>query len=149
MTSSHRVEHWFCRGHGKEFASDVHEPLKQGDFYWSAMPEGELQDLFSQPAPTAEYLEDWLLRCCEIVDQYRPKLFYFDWWIQHSAVKPYLQKFAAYYYNRAQEWGEKVTISYKHDSFAFGTATVDIERSNFAQAQPSHWQTDTAIARNS
>jgi alpha-L-fucosidase len=147
--SSHRVEHWFFMGHGKEFASDVHEPLEQGDFYWPAMPEGDLQDLFSQPVPTAEYLEDWLLRCCEIVDQYKPKLFYFDWWIQHSAVKPYLQKFAAYYYNRAREWGEEVTISYKHDSFAFGTATVDIERGKFAHAQPFHWQTDTAIARNS
>lgn len=147
--SSHRVEHWFFMGHGKEFASDVHEPLMQGDFYWPAMPEGDLQDLFSQPAPTAEYLDDWLLRCCEIVDKYRPKLFYFDWWIQHSAVKPYLQKFAAYYYNRAQEWGETVTISYKHDAFAFGTATVDIERGKFAQSQSFRWQTDTAIARNS
>ncbi|HPF88934.1 MAG TPA: alpha-L-fucosidase, partial [Candidatus Limiplasma sp.] len=75
--------------------------------------------------------------------------FYFDWWIQHSAVRPYLKKFAAYYYNRAAEWGEEVTICYKHDAFAFGTATVDIERGKFAQVQPFRWQTDTAIARNS
>ena len=147
--SSHRVEHWFFLGHGKEFDSDIHEPLKLGDFYWPSMPEGELQDMFSKPEPTAEFLEDWLLRCCEIVDNYKPKLFYFDWWIQHSAVRPYLKKFAAYYYNRAAEWGEDVTISYKHDAFAFGTATVDVERGKFAQAKPFRWQTDTAIARNS
>ncbi len=147
--SSHRVEHWFFLGHGKEFDSDVHEPLKRGDLYWPSMPEGEQQDLFSKPDPTDEFLEDWLLRCCEIVDNYRPKLFYFDWWIQHSAVRPYLKKFAAYYYNRAAEWGEAVTITYKHDAFAFGTATVDIERGKFAHAKPFRWQTDTAIARNS
>jgi len=147
--SSHRVEHWFFMGHGKEFESDIQEPLTCGDFYWPAMPEAEHHDLFSEPAPTKEFLEDWLIRCCEIVDRYHPKQFYFDWWIQHSAVKPYLRKFAAYYYNRAEEWGEEVTICYKHDAFPFGTATVDIERGKFAGIQPFHWQTDTAIARNS
>ena len=147
--SSHRVEHWFFMSHGREFPSDVHDPMQRGDFYWPAMAEGDQHDLFSEPAPSREFMEDWLLRCCELVDAYRPKVFYFDWWIQHSAVKPYLQKFAAYYYNRAREWGEDVTITYKHDAFPFGTATVDIERGKFASAQPFRWQTDTAIARNS
>ncbi len=147
--SSHRVEHWFFMGHGKEFPSDIQEPLKRGDFYWPAMPEGDHHDVLSKPTPTREFLEDWLVRCCELVDRFKPKEFYFDWWIQHGAVKPYLKKFAAYYYNRAQEWGEEVTICYKHDAFPFGTATVDIERGKFAQAQPFRWQTDTAIARNS
>ena len=147
--STHRVEHWFFMGHGKEFESDIKEPLKRGDFYWPAMPEANHHDLFSEPAPTQEYLEDWLCRCCEIVDKYKPKAIYFDWWIQHSAVKPYLKKFAAYYYNRADEWGEGVVINYKHDAFAFGTAVVDIERGQFADVKPYIWQTDTAVAKNS
>lgn len=147
--SSHRVEHWFFMGHGKDFDSDIKEPLKRGDFYWPAMPEADHHDLFSKPAPSDEYLEDWLCRCCEIVDKYRPKIIYFDWWIQHSAVKPYLKKFAAYYYNRAEEWGKEVVINYKHDAFAFGTAVVDIERGQFADAKPYIWQTDTAAAKNS
>ena len=82
--SSHRVEHWFFMGHGREFDSDIKEPLRRGDFYWPAMPEPDHQDLFSEPAPSAEYLEDWLCRCCEIVDKYRPKIIYFDWWIPVS-----------------------------------------------------------------
>lgn len=147
--SSHRVEHWFFMGHGREFDSDVKEPMELGDFYWPANAEANHYDLFSVPTPTEEFLEDWLLRCCELVDLHHPKLVYFDWWIQHSSVKPYLKKFAAYYYNRAEEWGQEVTICYKHDSFAFGTATVDIERGKFSQSQPFNWQTDTAIARNS
>ncbi|MCR5032302.1 MAG: alpha-L-fucosidase, partial [Lachnospiraceae bacterium] len=99
--------------------------------------------------PTDEFLEDWLCRCCEIVDKYRPKIVYFDWWIQHSSVKKYLRKFAAYYYNRAVEWGEGVVINYKHDAFPFGSAVVDIERGQFADVKPYLWQSDTTVAKNS
>lgn len=146
--SSHRVEHFFFLGHGREFDSDIKEPLVCGDFYWPSLPEPDHHDLFS-PDPPKEFLEDWLLRTCEIVDRYRPKLVYFDWWIQHSSMKPYLKKFAAYYYNRAAEWGEEVAINYKHDAFMFGTAVVDIERGQFAESKPYFWQTDTSVARNS
>ena len=146
--SSHRVEHWFFMGHGREFESDITDDEKYGDFYYPAMPEPNHHDLFSKPTPTKEYLEDWLVRCCEIVDRFQPKIIYFDWWIQHSAVKPYLKKFAAYYYNRAEEWGGGV-INYKHDAFMFGCAVVDIERGQFADAKPFIWQTDTAVAKNS
>lgn len=147
--SSHRAEHWFFMGHGKEFDSDVKEPLVRGDFYWPAMPERDHHDLFSEPVPSEEYLQDWLIRTCEIIDEYKPKIVYFDWWIQHSAFRPYIKKLAAYYYNRAHEWGTEVVINYKHDAFLFGTAVPDVERGQFSAVQPYYWQTDTAIALNS
>ncbi len=147
--STHRVEHWFFMGHGREFDSDIKEPMQRGDFYWPAMPEGNHHDLYSEPTPTEEFLQDWLVRCCEIVDKYQPRLMYFDWWIQHHSVKPYLKKFAAYYYNRAAEWGIDVAITYKHEAFMFGCAVPDVERGQFAEIKPFFWQTDTAIARNS
>ncbi len=143
--SSHRVEHWFFMGHGKDFDSDIKEPLKRGDFYWPSMPEADHMDIHSSPAPSREFLEDWLCRCCEIVDKYRPKIIYFDWWIMHVAVKPYLKKFAAYYYNTVADG----VINYKLDAFPFGTAVLDIERGQFAEAKPFIWQTDTAVATNS
>ncbi len=147
--SSHRIEHWFFMSHGKEFESDITDDEKEGDFYYPAQPEQNHHDLFSTPYPSKEFMEDWLVRCCELVDNYNPKIIYFDWWIQHAAAKPYLKKFAAYYYNRAAERGEEVVINYKHDAFMFGTAVPDVERGQFADAKPYIWQTDTAVARNS
>ena len=147
--STHRIEHWFFMGHGKEFESDITDKEEPGDFYWPAMPERDHHDLFSEPAPTKEFLEDWMIRTCELIDRYRVKELYFDWWIQHASAKPYLRKIAAYYYNRALSWGEEVMIAYKHDAFMFGTAVVDIERGQFSEVKPFAWQTDTAIAKNS
>lgn len=147
--SSHRAEHWFFMGHGKDFDSDIKDPMQRGDFYWPAMPEPDHYDLFSEPAPSEEYLQDWLSRTCELIDNYRPKVLYFDWWIQHQAFRPYLKKLAAYYYNRAAEWGQGVVIAYKHDAFMFGSALVDIERGQFADVKPYYWQTDTSVALNS
>lgn len=148
-TSSHRGEHWFFMGHGREFDSDIHEPMAKGDFYWPAMPEADNQNLTSQPCPTEEYLEDWLARTAEIILNYQPKLLYFDWWIQHRAFKPYLKKLAAFYYNCGHRWGQDVMICYKHDAMMFGSGIPEVERGGFAQAKPYPWQTDTAVARNS
>lgn len=148
-TSTHRAEHWWFMSHGKEFDSDVKEPLKKGDFYWPAMPEPAPDDLYSPPYPSDEYLKDWMVRCAEIIVKYKPKLLYFDWWIQHQAFKPYLLKLAAFYYNMGRSWGEDVMFCYKHDAMAFGTAIPDVERGGFAEPKPYYWQTDTAVAHNS
>ncbi|MDR3276880.1 MAG: alpha-L-fucosidase, partial [Treponema sp.] len=173
-TSSHRAEHWFFLGHGKDFDSDVREPLRRGDFYWPSMPEPDHQDLYGKPEPSEEYLQDWLLRCCELVDSYRPALLYFDWWVQHRAFKPYLKKFAAYYQNRALQWGApaggcgadscsagscsagscsagicSAGICYKHEGMMFGSGIVELERGGFAECKPYKWQTDTPTAVNS
>jgi alpha-L-fucosidase len=123
--------------------------MKRGDFYWPAMPEPDNQDLYSKPYPTEEFLDDWLVRTCEIIDKYQPALLYFDWWIQHEAFKGHLKKLIAYYYNRGEEWGKRVAVCYKHDALSFGTGIVEVERGAFADVKAFPWQTDTAVARNS
>jgi alpha-L-fucosidase len=65
------------------------------------------------------------------------------------AWKPYLKKFAAYYYNRAAEWGAGVAINYKYNAYAYGSAVYDLERGQLAAINPRLWQTDTAVAKNS
>jgi alpha-L-fucosidase len=99
--------------------------------------------------PNEEFLDDWLVRTCELVDKYQPQLVWFDWWIEQPVFRSYLQQFAAYYYNRGVQWGRGVAINYKHEAFPEGTAVFDIERGQFTDLRPLFWQTDTAVSKNS
>ncbi len=155
--STHRAEHYFFMNLGRTFESDVDPDAEWFDFYAPAVDDARFgaQTMFATcedvngAEPDRAWLEDWMVRTCEIIDKYRPKLIYFDWWIQNRAFKPYLKKIAAYYYNRADEWGEEVTIDYKHNAFAPGTATLDIERGALGEIFSQPWQTDTAIGKRS
>ncbi len=138
--SSHRAEHWWFFDGGMKFDSDVQDPRCAG-LYGPAQPQ-------SLP-PNEQFLDDWLARCCELVDKYRPQLFWFDWWIEQPAFRPYLQRFAAYYYNRAAQWDLGVAINYKNQAFPRGAAVYDIERGQQADVDPFFWQTDTSVSRNS
>lgn len=152
--STHRAEHYFFMNMGRTFESDVNDP-EYADFYGPAVycKEFHSHDLHKHTADTysvgasEEWLEDWLVRTCELVDRYRPSVLYFDWWIHNHSFKPYLKKLAAYYYNRADEWGKEVTINYKHEAFPPTVATFDVERGALSGISPSYWQTDTAIGK--
>jgi alpha-L-fucosidase len=138
--SSHRAEHWWFFNGGMRYASDVRDPAF-ADLYGPAQQEAL--------PPNEEFLEDWLLRTCELVDKYRPQLVWFDWWVEQPAFEPYLRAFAAYYYNRAAEWGRGVVINYKNKAFPVGTAVFDVERGQLDNISAHFWQADTAVAHNS
>ena len=154
--SSHRAEHYFFMNPGRGFDSDINDEA-YADFYGPAVYEepfwpenvfANAENPYSEGA-SEEWLTDWLVRTCELIDKYQPSILYFDWWIQNHSFKPYLKKLAAYYYNRAEEWGKEVTINYKHEAFAPGVATFDVERGALADISPVPWQTDTAIGKQS
>ncbi|GAA2753877.1 alpha-L-fucosidase [Amnibacterium kyonggiense] len=136
--SSHRAEHWWFMNGGARFDSDVLDP-RTIDFYGPAQRE--------ESAPNERFLEDWLLRTVEIIDGYRPQVLWFDWWIEQPAFEPYRRMLAAYYYNRAAEWGREVVINYKWDAFAEGSAVYDIERGAMGGIRPDVWQSDTAVSK--
>jgi len=137
--SSHRAEHWWFLNGGMAFDSDVQD-ANYYDFYGPAQPE---QD------PSNAYMDDWLARCQELVDKYHPQIFWFDWWIGRSSFKPYLQQFAAYYFNRGAEWKKGVAINYKNDAFPDKVGVLDLERGGLGGIRDSLWQTDTSVAKNS
>jgi alpha-L-fucosidase len=151
--SSHRAEHWFFFNGGMEFDSDVQDP-QYYDFYGPAKPgprhdAAEWRSKDWTPRPHGKFLDDWLARTCELVDKYQPQVVWFDWWIEQAVFEPYLQKFAAYYYNRGEEWGKGVAINYKFQSFPEGTAVYDVERGQLKEIRPYFWQTDTSVSKNS
>ncbi|WP_035172022.1 alpha-L-fucosidase [Caldanaerobius polysaccharolyticus] len=146
--SNHRAEHWWFFDGGMKFDSDVRDP-RYRDFYGPARPAPKDLGSVEESPPDEEFLEDWLLRVCELVDKYQPQIVWFDWWIQNLAFKPYLRKFAAYYYNRAVEWNKEVAINYKYNAYEEGTAVFDIERGQFSDIRQRFWQTDTSVSKNS
>ncbi len=135
--SSHRAEHWWFYNGGKEFDSDVRTGT------WDALYGPAQSD---KVQPDAAFLDNWYARTCELVDKYHPQLVWFDWWIEQPAFAPYLQKFAAHYYNRGLEWNEGVAINYKNKSFAPEAAVLDIERGKLGEIRPLFWQTDTSVS---
>lgn len=147
--SSHRAEHyWFFNGGRQIPESDVNDPAFDSLYGPAAGITRDHSNLYDN-TPTEEHMQDWLVRTCEIVDKYRPKLIFFDWWIQQYAWKPYLRKFAAYYYNRAAQWGEEVAIDAKFDAYVHGSAVKDLERGQLDHITPDLWQNDTSVAKNS
>lgn len=151
--SSHRAEHWWYFNGGRKFDSDVQDPA-YADLYGPAMPgpapgTEEWKSKDWTPRPDTRFRGDWLARCCELVDKYRPQLVYFDWWIEQQAFEPYRRAFAAYYYNRGREWDRGVVINYKHQAFPEGIAVYDVERGQLADISPRFWQMDTSLSKNS
>lgn len=154
--SSHRAEHYFFMNPGRLCDSDVNDESYR-DFYGPAVYNEAFDpkiihkttaDTYSEGA-SEEWLQDWLVRTCELIDRYQPAVLYFDWWIHNHSFKPYLKKLAAYYYNRAEEWGKEVTINYKHEAFPPTVAVFDVERGALSGISPLYWQTDTAIGKQS
>ncbi len=145
--SSHRAEHWWFMNGGRAFPSDVQDP-ELADLYGPAQEEA---DVVSE-----EYLRNWLARCVELIDNLRPRIVWFDWWIERPEFEPYRRQFAAFYYNRSEQWAREfpheapgVAINYKYGSFPEGSAVLDIERGQLAAIRPLFWQTDTSVARTS
>lgn len=138
--SSHRIEHWWFLQGGRKFDSDVMNP-EFADFYGPAREQNETM--------SPEFMNDWLLRCTELIDKYQPQLFWFDWWIEQPALEPYRKSLASYYYNKGLEWNKGVAINYKNSSFPDGTAVYDIERGSSKVGKKYPWQTDTSIGKKS
>ncbi len=152
--SSHRAENYWFMSDCREFDSglqDIYyqEPYGYAVKLWEPTPLNEPSHDINFTGASKEHLDDWLVRSCELVDKYQPQTVWFDWWIQNHSFKPYLKKFAAYYYNRGREWNKEVAINYKYDAFAKGTAVFDVERGQLANIRNRFWQTDTSIAKNS
>jgi alpha-L-fucosidase len=145
--SSHRAEHYFFMNGGRAFPSDVQDS-KYASLYGPAHV-GPTRANQWAGHPDQAYLDDWLARSAELVDKYRPDLVWFDWWIGQKEFEPYLQEFAAYYYNDAARRHSTAVINYKYTAFPEKTAVLDIERGQLDRSRALFWQTDTSVSNQS
>ncbi|MEP7321678.1 MAG: alpha-L-fucosidase [Saprospiraceae bacterium] len=138
--SSHRIEHWWFMNSGQRYDTDVNSG-KFDDLYGPARAQNE--------TISPEFMNDWLMRNIELVNNYQPQLFWFDWWIEQAAMEPYRKSFASYYYNKGLEWNKGVVINYKNESFPGNSAVLDIERGKLTGIREHAWQTDDAVGYKS
>jgi len=153
--SSHRAEHWWWYEGGTHFDSDVKDP-RYAVLYGPAQPrtlpgddphsEPDPNHLETWLAPDRAFADDWLARSAELVDKYHPDFLYFDWWIGQPAFQPYLQRFAAFYYNQAAARRQDVVLTYKMEDFPANAATLDVERGKLNLIRLLPWQTDTSVS---
>ena len=155
-TSSHRAEHfWFLNGaRTVSFENEITKG-EYPEFYGPSInvhKHNNLYTLLKQEhgiEPTEEWLEDWLVSSCDLIDRYQPSSLFFDWWVSYKSFRPYMKKFLAYYYNRSLEWGKEVCVYYKSDAAMYNCAIFDRERGQLDNISPYIWQGETSTAYNS
>jgi alpha-L-fucosidase len=133
--SNHRIENWDFMYPKEGLKTDLYDTA-YADFY------GPPQ--LPRTQPSQAFQEEWLARCQELVDKYQPQLVYFDNGINGRNLDSIKLRFAAYYYNRAAEWGKEVTINTKSTAFLAGSI-LDFERGHSSYLRPNVWQTDNTV----
>lgn len=107
------------------------------------------------PAAMSRFLADWQNRNFEIIDNYQPDLLWFDNGANLRVLDPLKLQVAAYYYNRAQQWGKEVSLSTKFvcyapsndDSKQIGSI-LDFEKVGTrspAEIRPAPWMVDDTL----
>lgn len=71
------------------------------------------------------FLVNWAQRNVELVDKYQPDMLWFDNGVDQRYLDPLKLWVAAYYYNRAAQWGKEVSISTKKAAYAPSGTNVE------------------------
>jgi alpha-L-fucosidase len=101
----------------------------------------------SNPLPARPFVDNWFLRCQDMVDKYQPDVLYFD--TNELPLEQAGLDVVSHYYNRsaARNGGKvDVVVNGKHIlPEHIGSFVEDIERSTANAIRPDPWQTDTCI----
>lgn len=150
--SNHRAEHYFFMNGMSTLDEATRKEAKDySDFYGPCFNPFKFNNIansipaFVEKHETPAYwMQDWLVHACEEVDLYQPKKFYFDWIVYKPEYRAYMKKFLAYYYNRAEQWGEEVCVAFKRDAIMKGCGIYDRERGQLPYICKEKWQCDTS-----
>jgi len=95
--------------------------------------------------PWPEFCEWWNQILEEVVDEYRPDVIWFDSWLDRLPQES-RARFAAYYFNAAEEWGKEVVTTYKQNDLPQNVGVVDFEKGRLEQLTEYCWLTDDTIS---
>lgn len=142
--SNHSIEHYTFINPPPGLKTDLHDP-KYASFYWVDHSDANL----------TRFLTLWVEKNEELIDKYRPDILWFDNGVNGRVLDPLKETVAAYYYNRAREWGKQVSISTKGLAYAPSGddrrqigSIIDFEKIGLRSPggiRPGPWQVDEPI----
>jgi len=97
--------------------------------------------------PKDVFYANWTAKLHEVIEGYHPDLIYFDGMVD-NIPETLKKEFAAFYFNRAQEWGKDVTFTHKGD-FPDGIGIHDFEMGRMNELTPYSWLSDDTISTGS
>ncbi len=138
--SSHRMEHDAFAYPAPGIRNDEFDP-KYAGFYGPP-----IQGEFNNANASRAFQEDWLARVQELVDKYEPQMIYFDNGVNVREYDDVKLRAAAYYYNRAAQWGKQATLATKDVAYLFGSVQ-DFEKQQRAPKwiYAGGWQCDDSL----
>lgn len=98
-------------------------------------------------AERERFNELWVKKNWELIDKYQPDMLWFDNGLNGRQFDKVKLQVAAYYYNRATEWGKDVSLSTKSTAYLFGSIR-DYERQGRIlprEIKSFAWQVDDPI----
>jgi alpha-L-fucosidase len=98
--------------------------------------------------PAEQFNQLWLAKLTEVIDKYRPDIIWFDSNMDLIPDK-YRTEFLAYYFNKADEWGSEVVVTYKEQCLPREIGVEDFERGRQNRITDYVWLTDDTISLGS
>ena len=98
--------------------------------------------------PREKFLKMWKGKLIEVIDKYQPDLMWFDSWLNEIPDEVKME-YLAYYFNKANELGKEVVVTFKQDDLPREVALDDYEKGRADKLTDFVWLTDDTISRGS
>jgi len=98
--------------------------------------------------PRERFLKMWKGKLIEVIDKYQPDLMWFDSWLNEIPDEIKME-YLAYYFNKAEELGKEVVVTFKQDDLPREVALDDYEKGRADKLTDFVWLTDDTISMGS
>ena len=145
LVAMHHAENWWFFPHWrKEF--DTSDPRYAGLYGEAHNLDGPINDkwFFDQDWPNAAFLDQWRDRLYEVIEGYQPDMLWFDFALC-AVAESHVLDFLAHYYNKEDEWGRDVLVTYKWNHLPPNIAVLDHELGREIDLTYHEWLTDSTV----
>ena len=98
--------------------------------------------------PRDKFLEMWLAKLDEVIENYSPDLIWFDSWL-HEIPEDLRMQFLANYFNHAAANNQEVVVTYKQEDMPQDICVLDLEKGGMGDKTEFTWLTDDTISLGS